>query len=194
MSPYVNEIIYIPAKSAPIGVPMLKIRRWSEDRLIINMGISILVRRYLFIETVPCFLLKAINLNICQTITDCKAEISNHTDVYTPKSWQTKTLTKPLVFNVLVAGDLIFRSFDKLLHLSSGGGKPSPIWIMNATQGLISDRLIGNIESNTLCLLIYHHHIYEYNIVPLIYNVVAAGSSGRPRHSSYISHVQVKSN
>ena len=33
---------------------MLKIRR-SWDRLIFNMGIPILVRRYLYIETDPCF-------------------------------------------------------------------------------------------------------------------------------------------
>ena len=35
------------------GIPMLKTRR-SRDRLIFNMGISILVRRHLYIETVPC--------------------------------------------------------------------------------------------------------------------------------------------
>ena len=34
------------------GIPMLKIRR-SWDRLIFNMGIPILVRRHLYIETVP---------------------------------------------------------------------------------------------------------------------------------------------
>ena len=33
-------------------IPMLKIRR-SWDRLIFNMGIPILVRRYLYIETGP---------------------------------------------------------------------------------------------------------------------------------------------
>ena len=35
-----------------MGIPMLKIRR-SQDRLIFNMGIPILVRRHLYIETVP---------------------------------------------------------------------------------------------------------------------------------------------
>ena len=34
------------------GIPMSKIRR-SRDRLIFNMGIPILVRRHLFIETAP---------------------------------------------------------------------------------------------------------------------------------------------
>ena len=33
-----------------MGIPMLKIR-WSRDRLIFNMGIPILVRRHLYIET-----------------------------------------------------------------------------------------------------------------------------------------------
>ena len=37
------------------GIPMLKIRR-SRDRLIFNMGIPILVRRHLYIKTVPWFL------------------------------------------------------------------------------------------------------------------------------------------
>ena len=35
-------------------IPMLKIRR-SRDRLIFNMGIPILVRRHLYIETAPRF-------------------------------------------------------------------------------------------------------------------------------------------
>ena len=35
-----------------IGIPMLKIRR-SRDRLIFNIGIPILVRRHLYIETAP---------------------------------------------------------------------------------------------------------------------------------------------
>ena len=35
-----------------MGIPMLKIKR-SQDRLIFNMGIPILVRRYLYIETPP---------------------------------------------------------------------------------------------------------------------------------------------
>ena len=35
-----------------MGIPMLKIRR-SRDRLIFNMGIPILVRRHLYIETTP---------------------------------------------------------------------------------------------------------------------------------------------
>ena len=35
-----------------MGIPMLKIRR-SQDRLIFNMGIPILVRRYLYIEMAP---------------------------------------------------------------------------------------------------------------------------------------------
>ena len=35
-----------------MGIPMLKIRR-SRDRLIFNMGIPILVRRHLYIETAP---------------------------------------------------------------------------------------------------------------------------------------------
>ena len=38
--------------SQVLGIPMLKIRR-SWDRLIFNMGIPILVRRHLYIETVP---------------------------------------------------------------------------------------------------------------------------------------------
>ena len=33
-----------------MGIPMLKIR-WSRDRLIFNMGIPILVRQHLYIET-----------------------------------------------------------------------------------------------------------------------------------------------
>ena len=39
-----------------MGIPMLKIRRW--DRLIFNMGIPILVRRHLFIETDPSALFR----------------------------------------------------------------------------------------------------------------------------------------
>ena len=39
-----------------MGIPMLKIIR-SRDRLIFNMGIPILVRRHLYIETAPCFLI-----------------------------------------------------------------------------------------------------------------------------------------
>ena len=35
-----------------MGIPMLKIR-WSQDLLIFNMGILILVRRHLFIEMAP---------------------------------------------------------------------------------------------------------------------------------------------
>ena len=35
-----------------MGIPMLKIRR-SQDRLIFNMGIPILVRLHLYIETAP---------------------------------------------------------------------------------------------------------------------------------------------
>ena len=35
-----------------MGIPMLKIGR-SQDRLIFNMGIRILVRRHLYIETAP---------------------------------------------------------------------------------------------------------------------------------------------
>ena len=35
------------------GIPMFKIGR-SRDRLIFNMGIPILVRRHLYIETAPC--------------------------------------------------------------------------------------------------------------------------------------------
>ena len=37
-----------------LGIPMLKIRR-SWDHLIFNMGIPILVRRHLYIETAPWF-------------------------------------------------------------------------------------------------------------------------------------------
>ena len=33
---------------------MLKIR-WPQDRLILNMGIPVLVRQHLYIETVPWF-------------------------------------------------------------------------------------------------------------------------------------------
>ena len=36
------------------GITMLKIRR-SRDRLIFNVGIIILVRRHLYIETAPCW-------------------------------------------------------------------------------------------------------------------------------------------
>ena len=39
-----------------IGIPMLKIRR-SRDRLIFNMGIPIPVRRHLYTETVPRWLI-----------------------------------------------------------------------------------------------------------------------------------------
>ena len=35
-----------------MGIPMLKIRR-SQDRLIFNIGIPILVRQYIYIETPP---------------------------------------------------------------------------------------------------------------------------------------------
>ena len=35
-----------------MGIPMLMIR-WSQDRLIFNMGSPILVRRHLYIETAP---------------------------------------------------------------------------------------------------------------------------------------------
>ena len=38
-----------------IGIPMLRIRQ-SWDRLIFNMGIPILVRQHLYIETAPWFL------------------------------------------------------------------------------------------------------------------------------------------
>ena len=38
--------------SPGMGIPMLKIR-WSRDRLIFNMGILILVRGHLYIETAP---------------------------------------------------------------------------------------------------------------------------------------------
>ena len=37
-----------------MGIPMLKIRR-SRDRLIFNMGIPILVRQHLYIETAPSY-------------------------------------------------------------------------------------------------------------------------------------------
>ena len=45
-----------------MGIPMLKIKR-SQDRLIFNMGIPILVRRYLYFETPPPWFLtnEAIN-------------------------------------------------------------------------------------------------------------------------------------
>ena len=46
--PYLNIKTVFPC----IGIPMLKIRR-SQDRLIFNMGIPILVRRHLYIETAP---------------------------------------------------------------------------------------------------------------------------------------------
>ena len=46
------------------GIPMLKIRR-SRDRLIFNMGIHILIRPHLYIETAPCqtFILRTFCLN-----------------------------------------------------------------------------------------------------------------------------------
>ena len=37
-----------------MGIPMLKIR-WSQNRLIFNMGIPILVRQHLYIERAPCW-------------------------------------------------------------------------------------------------------------------------------------------
>ena len=37
-----------------MGIPMLKIRR-SQDRLIFNMGVPILVRQHLYVEIVPRF-------------------------------------------------------------------------------------------------------------------------------------------
>ena len=50
------------------GIPMLKIRR-SRDRLIFNMGISILVRRHIYIETDPSSLdtISVINANDLMT-------------------------------------------------------------------------------------------------------------------------------
>ena len=42
-----------PRSGSPgMGFPMLKIR-WSRDCLIVNMGIPVLVRQHLYIETVP---------------------------------------------------------------------------------------------------------------------------------------------
>ena len=47
-SPHLNIKTIFPG----MGIPMLKIRR-SWDRLIFNMGITILVRRHLYIDTAP---------------------------------------------------------------------------------------------------------------------------------------------
>ena len=47
--PYLNVRPSFPG----MGIPMLKIRR-SQDRLIFNMGLPILVRRHLYIKTAPC--------------------------------------------------------------------------------------------------------------------------------------------
>ena len=46
---HINWVISFPG----MRIPMLKMRL-SQDRLIFNMGITILVRRYLYIETAPC--------------------------------------------------------------------------------------------------------------------------------------------
>ena len=45
------------------GIPMLKIR-WSRDRLIFNMGIPILVRRHLYIETPPALRSSKFHTNV----------------------------------------------------------------------------------------------------------------------------------
>ena len=45
-----------------MGIPMLKIR-WSRDRLIFNMGILILARRHLYIETAPWSLNELLKLD-----------------------------------------------------------------------------------------------------------------------------------
>ena len=47
-----GTLLNIKAVFLGVVIPMLKIRR-SWDRLIFNMGISILVRRHFYIETVP---------------------------------------------------------------------------------------------------------------------------------------------
>ena len=52
-----------------MGIPMLKIRR-SRDRLIFNMGIPILVRRHLYIETAP------------RTLSRYKDGLSRHGDLH----------------------------------------------------------------------------------------------------------------
>ena len=46
------------------GIPMLKIRR-SQDRLIFNMGIPILVRRHLYIDTAPWIQSVPGETNVC---------------------------------------------------------------------------------------------------------------------------------
>ena len=45
-----------------MGIPMLKIRR-SQDRLIFNMGIFILIRRHIYIEMAPDLL--SVHVPVC---------------------------------------------------------------------------------------------------------------------------------
>ena len=58
-------------------IPMLKIRR-SPDRLIFNMGIPILVRRHIYVETVPQAVLCFVTMLVGAPFTNMDSLKSEH--------------------------------------------------------------------------------------------------------------------
>ena len=98
-----------------MGIPMFKIR-WSRDHLIFNMGIPILVRRHLYIETAPRSPVHMETVNIDGLVQDCI-----NTSALAMESLQS--CTKPSID----IRDNIYRKTSNISHIKSPNLKNSRI-------------------------------------------------------------------